>query len=279
MSVYYTVKETLNVTEAAEENEMFQTLVHAHLTWLGWKLLQDRANVYQLSLSVGDQKFTFSGKTITSDFHELIRALKSASSFHLAMDYCYVWYGADPETACDHLSISSYLEETEESERKGIFYTMYNYADCGDDVGVLCAYGEKNGKVYNGVVQEQEISEFPSTGSWCTPKECVVCCPDELDGLNMDSILKVIDELSALSEGDNLTVSENELAYYMNQFEPKNADDFKKFVRLAGELLELTEGQCCFCAELVDWDDPYNRILKIDIEDREKYSITMAAID
>ena len=281
MSVYYDVKEYLSVKEVTEKNEFTKELAQAHLAWLGWKLLSDSAYVNKLSLSCNGKGLAFSGEVITSDFHKIIRALDDASSFELIVDYRYTWVGTELEAAmscCDHLAISSYLEQASKEERNHIFYTMYNRADCGEGAGVLCAYGEKNGRISSGTVEDNVITEFPQNGNWYAPKETVIYEPETTEGLDINAIATVIEELSKLSEHDNITVSENEIDYFMNNFQPKNADDLKKFAYLAGKLKELANGECFTDAELIDLDDPHGRILKFDIHDSEKYTITMAAI-
>ena len=295
MSIYYDVKETLSMRKITEKNAFTKELTRMHLAWLGWKLLSDSAYVNKLSLLCGEKKLVFSGEVITSDFHEIIRALDDADSFELIADYRYTSVGTELEVAlsrytglgtkldvamsyCDSFAISSYLEQAEKDEVQHIFYTMYNSADCGEGAGTLSAYGEKNGRVYNGIVEDRVISEFPQTGNWYAPKETVICEPESTEGLDVNAIAKVIEELSTLSEGDHITVSEAEIAYYMNNFQPKTADDLKKFAYLAGKLKELANGECFTDAELIDLDDPHGRILKFDIQNSEEFTITLAAI-
>lgn len=279
MSVYYDVKEYLEVQEITEENREILYFTQEHLAWLGWKILKNSAKVINITFLCGEKKVTFSGDTMNADFHNMIRALEEERSFQLTMEYQYCWRALDPEMSYDHLAISSYLDRVQEEETKHIFYTMYNDADCGDGAGILSAYGERNGHAYKGIVQDKHIPDFPDSGNWYAPRETVIYEPNEIDHVDLKAIGEVIQELSTLSEGDNIVVSENELSYFMNNFQPKNSEDFKKFVHLAGRLIELTNGECYICAELVDLDDPFGRIIKIDVTDSKKYTITMASID
>ena len=278
MSVYYSVKEYLEVQEITEDNSEILYLASEHLAWLGWSILNDNAYVNNVSLSFGDKKLTFSGDTMNTGFHEIIRALNDVSSFELSIDYNYFWSSSDFECACDHLAISSYLENTDKKESQHIFYTMHNWADCADDGIGFCAYGEKNNHVYNGIVQDEVVSDFPDTGNWYAPGTTLIYDPENLDGLDVKAIASVIEELNSLNEDDNIIVSENRISYYMDDFQPKNAEDFKKFAYLAGRLIDLTKGSCYVCAELVDLDNPHGRILKINFENNGKYTITMAAV-
>lgn len=279
MSVYYDVKEYLEVQKITEENSEILDFARSHLAWLGWKMLLDTANIRKISLCCGEKTFDFSGSTITTDLHNMIRALECASPFKLIMDYDYLWSESDHESTCDHLAISSYLDEVEEAGVKHIFYTMYNNADSGDGAGILSAYGERSGRVYKGIVQEKPISDFPDRGNWHAPREAIIYQPETLVGVDMAAVLDIVKQLKKLSEDDNLTNTEIEFSYCMNNFQARSAEDFKKFAYLAGRLIDLTNGECCICAELVDLDDPFGRILKIDIEDQENYTITMTAID
>lgn len=283
MSVYYDVKEYLRVQEITDRNQALMEMVRQHLAWLGWKMLTDDARV-EISLSYGKKHFTFSGETVTADFHEIIRFLEDLPemddgyALELSLNYHYRWTGLDPKNACDHLVISNYLEQAYETELENVFYTMYNNADCGDGAGTLCAYGEKNGHIYKGTVQDKPISDFPDSGNWYAPREAIVCCIDSFEGMDMDAIRNVVNQLMCLSSHDNFTDSETEFDYFMNNFNPKNVEDFHTFIRLAGELIKLTKNTYGFLAELVDLDDPHGRILKIDIDDPENYTVTMACV-
>lgn len=284
MSVYYDVKEYLEIREIAGGNDPMVDLARKHLAWLGWKMLDDSAWVRKIFLSCGEKNYVFSGDTVRADFHDIIRALaddsglKAGTAIKLSMDYHYRWTGGDPQSAYDHLVISGYLEQANEEETKNIFYTMYNNADCGDGAGVLSAYGERNGRVYKGIVQDKPVSDFPDSGDWYAPRETVIYEPDELDHVDVQAVGAVIRELSTLSVGDQITISENELSYRMNDFHPKTPEDFQKFAYLAGRLIDLTNGECYLCAEFVDLDDPFGRILKINVENSEKYTVTMASV-
>lgn len=279
MSVCYDVKEYLEVQEITEENREILEFAKEHLAWLGWKMLTNSAKVNKISLLCGEKKLFFCGDTVDANFHDMIRTLEENLSFQLTMEYYHCWRGSDPEFIYDHLSISSYLEKTNEVGSQHIFYSMYNRADCGEGAGVLCAYGEKKGHTYSGIIQDKPIFDFPDTGNWYAPNSVLVYEPENLDHLDVKVIANIIKELRTLSEDDDIIVSENELSYFMNNFQPKNAKDFIKFTDLASKLIELTDGECYVAAELVDLDDPYGRILKINMENNEKYSITMASVE
>lgn len=47
----------------------------------------------------------------------------------------------------------------------------------------------------------------------------------------------------------------------------------------ASKLIELTDGECCVIPELVDWNDPYGRILKINVKQNGEYAITIASVE
>ena len=285
MSVYYDVKEYLEIREIAGGNDPMVDLARKHLAWLGWKMLDDSAWVRKIFLSCGEKNYVFSGDTVCADFHDIIRALaddsglKAGTAIKLSMDYHYRWTGGDPQSAYDHLVISGYLEQANEEETKNIFYTMYNNADCGDGAGVLSAYGERNGRVYKGIVQDKPISDFPDSGHWYAPREVVIYQPETLEGVDMVAVRDIVKQLETLSEDDNLTDTEAEFSYCMDHFQARSVEDFQKFVCLASKLIELTDGECCVIPELVDWNDPYGRILKINVKQNGEYAITIASVE
>lgn len=124
MSVYYDVKEYLEIREIAGGNDPMVDLARKHLAWLGWKMLDDSAWVRKIFLSCGEKNYVFSGDTVRADFHDIIRALaddsglKAGTAIKLSMDYHYRWTGGDPQSAYDHLVISGYLEQANEEETK-----------------------------------------------------------------------------------------------------------------------------------------------------------------
>lgn len=71
MSVYYDVKEYLEIREIAGGNDPMVDLARKHLAWLGWKMLDDSASVRKISLSCGEKNYVFSGDTVCADFHDM----------------------------------------------------------------------------------------------------------------------------------------------------------------------------------------------------------------
>lgn len=59
MSVYYDVKEYLEIREIAGGNDSMVDLARKHLAWLGWKMLDDSAWVRKIFLSCGEKNYVF----------------------------------------------------------------------------------------------------------------------------------------------------------------------------------------------------------------------------
>lgn len=278
MSIYYDVKEYLNVREITPENVPILNFAKSHLAWLEWKMLFDVADVQMIFLSCGGKSFTFSGDTVTADFHEMVRVLDDESPFTLTMEYTYWGSAFSYESTYDHMAIADYLSYAEAEAAKHIFYTIYDNAD-NNGGGTLSAYGERNGHAYKGVVPDKPISDFPNSGNWYAPSTAVVYDPETLEGVDVAAVRDIVKQLQVLSEDDTLTDTETEFSYYMNNFQPKSVEDFKKFVYLVSRLIDLTNGECALWVELVDLDDPFRRILKIDVEHTGEHTATMAAIE
>lgn len=283
MSIYFDIKEVLEVSEITPENEPIIDLAKSYLTWIGSRLLLDCANIHEITLEVDKKKLSFTGKTITTDYHSIIRALNNVTSFSLTTDYYYEdVFSFDSMSNQDddygHFSISSYLENADEDESKHIFYTMYNKADTEETVGDLYAYGMKGDKYYKGIVEEHAISDLPSEGHWYAPLTAVTCELDKLDGLNVERITQIYHELSAMSYDDSINTYNNGLTFYINNFEAKSKDDLEKFIHLTSELIDLTDGECCINSELVGMSAGYPCILKIDVEIDDKYSLSLISV-
>jgi len=99
MSVYYDVKEYLEIREIAGGNDSMVDLARKHLAWLGWKMLgMISAWVRKIFLSCGEKELCFfrripsvrifmtSSRALADD-----SGLKAGTAIKLSMDYHYRW--------------------------------------------------------------------------------------------------------------------------------------------------------------------------------------------
>lgn len=135
---------------------------------------------------------------MTKDFHDIMRAINNADSVEIISDYNYHSYelSAICPDVCDFAIFPE--EEIKESgieSLNGLFYSLYNNADCPDDAGIVLAYGEKNGTLYTG---------------------------------NIEEIEPICREMTKFICYDELEVVEEEISFHLNNLELHNNDELNE---------------------------------------------------
>lgn len=266
MSVYYNVKEHISTNNF--QDETITSAIIDTLVSIGREMLYDRAIIRDLSLHVDGRNYFFEGKEITPEFHKIIRAIESATTMDLVMSYDSV--------NCE-FSIAEIVSETfKEGPRyaNNLFYSQYNKADCNSGVGLLSAYGEKNGKFYCGPVELQN-SLFVE-GEWYNEDNLITFEGEIKDVLNLEDLKKCVAELSALGADVDFRVDKEEISLFVNNMTIKTSDTFNCFIKFCLELKRVTAGTCGFMLEFVDTSDAEARIMQIDLNDNGGYSVWMA---
>lgn len=269
MSIHYDVKEHL-IIKNTEEQEYPLSVYSHRLARIGGLMLEDCARFRKLVVITDDEKREFSGDTMTKDFHDIMRAINRADSVEIIADYDYYRYGLS--AICPYiLDFADCLdEEIKESGTEildGLFYSIYNNADCSDDAGAIVAYGEKNGTLYTGNVEGKNVDAIPD-GVWYSPQTAVVYDPME-DGLkNIEKIEPICREMTKFSCYDELEVDEDGISFYLNNLELKNNSELTEFIGLCRNLLKATNGEA-YASELglTDLDSDDGRIAIIKIND------------
>lgn len=269
MSVYYDIKEHIIIKNTAEHEET-RDIFSYRLVCLAKSLLLNSGKIHNLTVIADGKKRELSGTTVTAKFHNIIRAIDKANSLEIVADYGYYHYTSDVKgpDVCD---IADHLDERIKEEGSdclnGLFYSIYNNADCSDDAGIVLAYGEKNGTLYTGKVEGKTVDALPD-GVWHSPQTAVICDPME-DGLtNVEEIEPICREMTKFSSYDELEVDEGGISFYLNNLELHNNDELNKFVGLCKKLLEATNGEAC--ASELGLTDLYSndaRIITVKIND------------
>ena len=269
MSIYYDVKEHIIIKNTAEQD--YSLSVYSHrLARIGALMLEDCAKFIKLVVITDGKKREFSGNTMTKKFHDIMRAISNADSVEIIADYGYYRYGLSaicPEV----LDFADYLDSTIKEfgveGLDGLFYSIYNNADCSDDAGAIVAYGKKNGTLYTGAVEGKTVDALPD-GVWYSPQTAVVYDPME-DGLkNIEEIEPICREMTKFSSYDELEIDEDGILFYLNNLELHNNNELNEFVGLCRKLLKATDGEA-YASELglTDLDSDDGRIITIKIND------------
>lgn len=288
MSIYYDIKEHLiikNTEEHAETADIFTN----HLVRLGSSILDDNARVHKLQIITDGEKREFSGETLTEDFHNIVREVKGASSIEAILDYGYYEYGGF--TFCDNsikivkssdmFDISEHLNEHIKEEDteclKGLFYSIYNNADCGDDAGVVVAYGEKNGKLYTGNIENKIIEILPD-GVWHSPQTAVVY--DEDNVKNIEEVALICEAMTKFSSNDELRIDGNSISFYLNNLELKNDKELNEFIDLCIRIMNVTNGECWADTHgFTDLNSDDGRIVYVKINEDGSHEISIQSTD
>ena len=85
MSVYYTVKEHISIKNS--KNDLVISSIIDTIASIGKQMLYDRAEIRQLSLEADGKAYSFVGREITHELHEILRAISNATALELALEY------------------------------------------------------------------------------------------------------------------------------------------------------------------------------------------------
>ena len=273
MSVYYDIREHIIIKDTNEHMELADMFIY-RIACLGRSLLLDSGKIIQLTVVTDGEKSEFSGDTLNEKFHSIIRAMRSAESLEIIADYGYYHYTTDVQGA-DVLDIADFLDEriAEDGEDylDGVFYSMYNNADCSSDAGAVVAYGKKNGAVYKGTIEKKTVNSLPN-GVWYSPQTAVVY---EEESENAEEIEAICREMTKFSSYDVLEVENNEFMFYLNNLELRNNDELVEFIGLCNKLLKATDGEAIADINLVDLKNDDCRIAEVAYKDDGTYEIAL----
>lgn len=273
MSVYYDIREHIIIKDTNEHMELADMFIY-RIACLGRSLLLDGGKIIQLTVVTDGEKSEFSGDTLNEKFHSIIRAMSSAGSLEVIADYGYYHYTTDVQGP-DVFDIADFLDEriAEDGEDylDGMFYSMYNNADCSSDAGAVVAYGKKNGAVYKGTIEKKTIDTLPD-GVWYSPQTAVVY---EEESENAEEIEAICREMTKFSSYDVLEAENNEVMFYLNNLELHNNDELVEFIGLCNKLLKATSGKATADINLADLKGDDGRIAEVAYNDDGTYEIAL----
>ena len=285
MSIHYYFKENIRIADTEKSYEAFCVFVN-HLLKLGAEIIDDNARIHKIQIIADDNKKEFSGETITEDYQELVRAVKKATSIEAVLDYDYWQKGGFTiangkiiwDESADMFDLANYISNLDDEQRDGIFYSLYNYADCSETSGQLAAYGEKNDRMYNGIVKAETTATLPD-GVWYSHPTAIVYDVEDVE--NIEEVESICDAMTKFSSYDELTVNGNEISFYLNNLELKNDAELVEFAGLCQKLLKATNGECYGADELnlTDLVSDDGRIVNIKIDAYSGYEIHIQTID
>lgn len=279
MSVSYEIYEHLSIHgsgKAASNVKMaIRKKLSDRLEKIRAMMLAGDAEVYRIDLTVDGNRMDFKGKDSSEADNGLLRNVASALEVEFHAHYQCVWC-ADDEVGL--FALASFLEGLSDDECSGIFYSIWNNADCEAGAGVLEAYGKQSGKLYKGAV-EFELVSAPNDGEWYAETDIAV--DSEYSPEQLDEVIRICKELNSLTlnkkETDYLTVDGNTVTYYMNDVLLKSEADYQKLVSLYAELLQMGQ-QVWSIGEYADVSGADARVMHISFNDAGVPTVKIAAI-
>lgn len=243
-------------------------------------MLAGGAEIYRMDLTVDGNRMDFKGKGISEEHNDLLLSLASAPEVEFHAHYQYAW-PADNEDSAEKFELfglASFLEGLSDDECSGIFYSIWNNADCEAGAGVLVAYGKRNEKLYKGAVEFETVSA-PDDGEWYAETDIAV--DSEYSPEQLDEVVRICKELNSLTlnkkETDYLTVDGNVITYYMNDVLLKGEADYQKLVRLYTELRQMGQ-QVWSIGEYADVSGADAQVMHISFNDAGVPTVKIAAI-
>lgn len=284
MSVSYEICEHLSIHGSGKAASNVKMAIRKKLSdriqEIRAMMLAGDAEVYRMDLTVDGNRVNFKEEDISEEHNDLLQNFASALEVEFHAHYQYVWRAANEDSAekFELFALASFLESLSDDECSGIFYSIWNNADCESGAGAPAAYGRRNEKLYKGAVEFETVSA-PDDGEWYAETDIAV--DSEYSPEQLDEVVRICKELNSLTlnkkETDYLSVDGNTVAYYMNDVLLKSEADYQKLVRLYAELCQM--GQPIWSiGEYADASGADARVMHISFNDAGVPTVKIAAI-
>lgn len=254
MSIYYDIKEHFIMKENDYETSYEALCVmQDELLKLGEAMLCDCVPFCQLRLTADGSNYFFEGNVPNAKLKELVCAFADAESADLVADYTYR-FSDDwniPFRMWDHME--KLVKEMGESTPDGLFYSVYNMADCASGgLGGLVAYGRRGGRLYNGELPRRSCA-LPEDGKWRHPDTFYIekaNCPKrdlrqlldlakEFGKFSTDYTESQKDVPNAQADQEYLRPEGSGISYYIGDYELHGRRDLDRYIKLVSRLRPL----------------------------------------
>ncbi|MBR5500915.1 MAG: hypothetical protein IKV74_05250 [Clostridia bacterium] len=279
MSVNYVIREHLMI-ENTEHHSVAMDGMLSHLSLLEAWLLQERARVYRFVIHTDDKTYDCHCESMTKNYQDAMCAFADATKVEMILHYEYNY--RVPEADPGPFDFIAYLQKTVENEPEsldGLFYSMYNNADCNEGEGIVCAYGKKDGVLYTGKIPFVPVSNIPA-GQWYTTETSVGCDIDPRDGFDMQSVEQVCRALATYNESNyTLHISKDEFSFYLNELSFETDAQLKHFIALCGQLKALLGEECFILGAVTEISGTDVKMLHFAVDESGAYTMELASVD
>ena len=170
MSFNYTIKEHLVIKGNKDESlrdgaYVARAYIEEQLAALAGLMVLDQGYVIDLSLKTDGKEYKYEGGEVTPEFKKIISAIENAEELDLIFHYDFVHrHGQELCELAEPFQMMEYFEHPGD-DMTGVFYSAWNTVPDNSENGITVAYGEHDGKKYNGEVEYKEAPEVPD-GEW-----------------------------------------------------------------------------------------------------------------
>lgn len=280
MSICYTVKEHLSVRDARESADCDLLFLASHqIALLASRMLEDEGEIFSLQLVADGEEYAFSGREITPQLHAVLRALCTAKTVDLCIDYSFVWRAEIDELDVGPFVLCGAVEELlaeDERQYENVFYSMYHQADSSFGDGVLVAHGQKNGRRFCGMVDFLP-SELPETGCWENADTLLVLEAPPFSGVDAAFLGRVAQDFSELGAEVVCQEAAQELCFYVNRLVLRSKEGFLRLIELYRRLQAAVGDEPLFLGGLVDLSGRDAAILELAVQ-KDSYSVQIARV-
>ena len=270
MSVIFDVAEHLKVRKNAEDGitgaSEAADIMAGQIAALAALMTMGEGRIWEFKMTADGKEYGLSKSETISEFREILSALANAGEVDLVIRYDYCWRaGWQMYELVGPFPLMDFMNDPDDSDTSGVFYSAWNKADSDEGSGNLVAYGEHNGKTYSGVVPFERVSDIPE-GLWDEQNTPIIIDPlDPINAAEYPDLVKVCQELAKMGRDPNLDY-DNGLTFYLNGVTLASAEERARYAVLVDQLARLVPVDIgvCFEGDFADTSGEDARLMTID---------------
>ena len=272
MSVYFTIKEHLNISQNSSESLTAceaKGIMRGSIAALGALVLLNEADHIDLHLIADGKEYKVTDDSFVTNIKTLLSALENAEILDMTAEYEYCSHtGWALYDVVGPFSLMAYMDQVDPSDMEGVFYSAWNSADCADGPGILVAYGEANGQSYHGDVSFSEVEKIPS-GLWYNSDTVIYVEPESFDVESNQEVIEACNAFRGMG-GDTQLETNDGLYFCLNNITldtSSNPELGTNFIDAVKRLQRLVPEDFSIMANFFDVSGKDVKLMKIEETD------------
>ena len=271
MSINYCIKEHITITDTSKHGGLIKDL------YTRMKALSENEGDGIFSIKVNDGASNINigyGEALPTDLSQI---LESANSLDIILDYEYYDDCSSDDEGTDNpvFGTLNFCEQLE-GAYDDLFYVMYQDCECTrcDGECLLLAYGEKDGKKYNGKIEFAETDALPD-GVWNAISTAITYDEDENDDAAQirETAEKIYycahkyepkEQVDKYLSDDIYLDRDGTLTFCLNDMELHNNQQLQELITLFKQLNEQATEDLIFTFVVCDLESDNPRIFKVE---------------